>query len=403
MLWRGFLLCAVVTTVLSAGSLEALAETELDITIHYVTRSYEQPLPLSLLEDQIKDEGIQGARLANQENQETGRFLKQKYSLVEHVVPLDEPFLEAVLPAFADGAHFIVADLETEDLLALADSPETADDLILNTRSHEDQLRIEECRKNVWHVAPSWIMKADGLAQYLVWKRWTKWFLLRGRKPKDIAYADAIERAAKKFGAEIVERREYQFEAGSRRVESGHQQIQTQMPLFTQGAKDHDVVVVSDVEESFGEYLPYRTYNPRPVVGTHGLVSAAWHRSYEHFGSMSLHSAFERLAGRNIRARDYLNWLAVKAIAETIIRGKSSEPSAVKERFLDEKFKIPGFKGIGLSFRPWNQQLRQPMLIAWNKALVSMSPQDGFLHEHHTLDSLGFGRTEGECRLNPDV
>ena len=31
---------------------------------------------------------------------------------------------------------------------------------------------------SVFHTAPSRSMKADALAQYLVWKRWQRWFLI---------------------------------------------------------------------------------------------------------------------------------------------------------------------------------------------------------------------------------
>ncbi|MEO1723786.1 MAG: hypothetical protein AAFR84_15445 [Pseudomonadota bacterium] len=391
---------ALALALMLSVALPAPAADGFKLTIHYLTREYPQPLPLSLRLERAEDEGLMGARLANEENQLTGRFLGQEYELVEHILPLDAPFPDAGLAAIEGGARFVVADLEADDLLALAQHPEAADDVLLSTRAHDDRLRLVDCRANVWHVAPSWAMKADGLAQYLAWKRWDEWFLVHGKTPDDVAYAEALERAAAKFGAEIVERRDYAFEAGSRRVESGHQQIQTQMPSMTQGAPDHDVVVVADAAEAFGEYLLYRTFDARPVVGTHGLVSDAWHPAFEQFGSMSLHSAFEKLAERPITSRDYVNWLAVKTVAEPAVRLKTTDPDAITAEFLNPEFKQPGFKGIGLNFRSWNQQMRQPLLIAWARAMVSMSPQDGFLHERHTLDSLGLDRSDSECRLN---
>src|SRR5690606_20066646 len=138
-------------------------------------------------------------------------------------------------------------------------------------RSSDDELRGVNCRSNLFHITPSYAMRADALAQYLLWKKWRRWFLIVGQHPADLAYARAIHRAAQRFGAKIVEERTYEFDAGSRRTDSGHQQIQTQMPMLTQGAPSHDVVFVSDVGEAFGDYLMFRTSEPRPVVGTHGL------------------------------------------------------------------------------------------------------------------------------------
>ena len=50
-------------------------------------------------------------------------------------------------------------------------------------------------------------------------------------------------------------------------------QIQRQMPVFTQNAPDYDVLVAADESEVFAGYLPYRTWDARPVVGSAGLMA----------------------------------------------------------------------------------------------------------------------------------
>ena len=124
-------------------------------------------------------------------------------------------------------------------------------------------------------------MLADALAQYLVWKQWTTWLLVVGTSEDDQHFAAALRHSAEKFSAEIVEERVFDAQPGARRTDTGHAQIQKQMPVFTQDADDYDVLVVADVSDAFGEYLQYRTWDPRPVVGTQGLVPTAWHRSQE--------------------------------------------------------------------------------------------------------------------------
>ncbi len=170
------------------------------------------------------------------------------------------------------GNAFIIADTGPQTLIALADAVKGRDVLILNAGSSDDRLREADCRPNVVHTTPSRAMLADGLAQYLVWKRWRRWFLVRGTEPDDDAYAEALRRAAKRFGAKIVEERAFKYEVGSRRADGGHEQIQQQIPALTQNAPAHDVLTVADESGLFGEYLPYRTFDPRPVVGTQGLV-----------------------------------------------------------------------------------------------------------------------------------
>ena len=157
----------------------------------------------------------------------------------------------------------------------MADLPEAKDSIIFKIRLSDDALRQEQCRFDIFHIAPSWAMRADALAQYLIWKKWPKWFVLKGTAPSDQDYVAADERAAGRFGGKIVEEREYKFDVFNPRTDSGHQQIQTQMPELTQGAPEHDVVWVADTVERFGEYVPYRDYEPRPVVGTQGLIAVA--------------------------------------------------------------------------------------------------------------------------------
>ncbi|WP_181701993.1 ABC transporter substrate-binding protein [Chthonobacter albigriseus] len=365
----------------------------------YLGKAYEDPPPLSLLDPIVDDEGLSGAQLGLKENQATGMLLRHAYEMEEVVVPADADVLPEARRLLASGQRFIIADLDAADLLAVADLAEARDAMILNIRDSDDRLRQADCRANVFHVVPSFAQRADALGQYLAWKRWYRWFVIAGETPADRAYVAAIERAATRFGAEIVEIRAYTFEAGSRRIESGHQQIQTQMPQVTQGAPEHDVVFVADAAEAFGEYLLYRTERPRPVVGTHGLVGVAWHRAFEQFGGLSLQSSFERHFKRWMRERDYNAWLAAKMFGDAVTRGNSADPQQAIAYIRAPAFKAPGHKGIGMSFRTWDHQLRQPILVAGPRALVSMSPQEGFLHESSELDTLGVDAPETLCKF----
>ena len=48
----------------------------------------------------------------------------------------------------------------------------------------------------------------------------------------------------------------------------------------------------------FAEYLPYHTWDPRPVAGTAGLVPVTWSRVHEQWGGTQMQRRFEKLAGR---------------------------------------------------------------------------------------------------------
>ncbi len=375
------------------------AAPTLTATIVYLTKDYKEPPPLSLVDKEVTDKGIQGARIALEENNRTGRLLGQHYELLEALLGADASPVDKAKQLLAEGQRLIVADLEAQDLLAVSELPEAQDALIFDVRTSDDALRQEQCRANIFHIPPNWAMRADALAQYLMWKRWRHWVLIVGKSPADEGYAAAIRRAAARFGAKIVAERPYAFEAGSRRTDTGHQQIQTQMPMLTQGVPDHDVIIVADESDVFGDYLLFRTALPRPVAGTHGLVAVAWHRAFEEYAGTQMQNRFERKTGRIMLERDYTAWLAVRIIGEAVTRTSSDVPQVLRDYILSSKFEVAGFKGQGMNFRHWDLQLRQPILIAGPRALVSISPQEGFLHPKYLTDTLGFDEPESKCRL----
>ncbi|MBN8911393.1 MAG: ABC transporter substrate-binding protein [Rhizobiales bacterium] len=368
--------------------------------ILYVGKRYPEPLPLSLLDKPLTDEGVQGARLAIKENNMTGRLVEQHFDLVEVIAKATEDVVPKVKAELAAGNRLIVADLEPSDLLAVADLPEAKGAVIFNVRSSSDELRQQDCRINLFHIMPNWAMRADAIAQYLSWKKWRRWFVVYGTTPGDKEYLAAIRRAAQKFGAKIVEERSYEFDAGSRRTDSGHQQIQSQMPLLTQGAPDYDVIFVSDAGEAFGDYLLFRTYEPRPVVGSQGLQAVAWHRSFEQYAGTQLQNRFEKQAKRFMTERDYTSWLGVRALGEAVTRTAKNAPEEINSYILSKDFEVAGFKGVGLTFRSWDHQMRQPILLTGPRTLVSISPQEGFLHQKFLTDTMGFDEPETTCRLN---
>jgi ABC transporter substrate binding protein (PQQ-dependent alcohol dehydrogenase system) len=368
--------------------------------ILYVGKQYADPPPLSLLDKILTDEGAQGARLAIKENNMTGRLVEQHFELIEVVAGEKEDIVPMVEAQLAQGHGLIVADLEPSDLLAVADLAKAKGAVLFNVRSSSDELRQQECRSNVFHIIPNWSMRADALAQYLIWKKWRRWLVVYGTSPADKEYVVAIRRAAQKFGAKVVEERPYEFDAGSRRTDSGHQQIQTQMPLLTQGAPEYDVIFVADVGEAFGDYLMFRTYEPRPVVGSQGLQAVAWHRSFEQYAGTQLQNRFEKQAKRVMTERDFTAWLGVRVVGEAVTRAAKNAPADVKAYILSKDFEVAGFKGVGLTFRTWDHQMRQPILLSGPRALVSISPQDGFLHQKYLTDTLGFDEPETKCRFN---
>jgi ABC transporter substrate binding protein (PQQ-dependent alcohol dehydrogenase system) len=354
---------------------------------------------LSILDRPAEDDGIAGAKLGVQDDNTTGRFLGQEFRL--EAVRLEpgsdpRPALERLAKG---GAFYVLANLPADDLVSLADAARDKNILVFNIGAPDQSLREENCRANLIHVVPSHDMLADGLAQYLAWKQWKRWLLIKGSHPRDELYAMALRRAAKKFGAAIVEERVYEDRGGGRRSDSGSVQTQRLIPVLTQNAPAYDVLVAADESEVFANYLPYRTYDPRPVVGSAGLKPLSWDASHEQWGAIQLQNRFVKLAGRVMSERDHAAWVAMRMIGEAATRAGTTEPDAIRAYLFGPDFSIAAFKGQKLTLRPWNLQLRQPVLLGDGRMIVSVSPQEGFLHQVSELDTLGLDRPETRCRL----
>jgi ABC transporter substrate binding protein (PQQ-dependent alcohol dehydrogenase system) len=365
------------------------------VRVLYLHQERAPVAPVSPLDKPAADEGLAGARLAIADTATTSRFGGPSLAMVER--PVDQKADQAALASLlsSEDAGFVLSDLDEDRLAPLLTHSNGQGPVFINVRLQSSGLRAA-CHSNLLHTIPDYAMLADALAQYLVVQRWRRWFLVTGRHPEDKRYAAAVRRAAKRFGAEIAVEKEWTFQAGNARTDTGHVTLQSEVRAFTQVA-DYDVLVVADAANEFGEYLYGRTARPRPVAGTHGLVATGFDPVNEQWGAAQLHNRFERAAGRRMGAIDYAAWAAVRAIGEAAIRTRSADPQKITTFLRGSDFLLSGFKGQGQSFRSWDGQMRQPVLIVGPRMIVSASPQEGFLYRGSELDSLGIGPEESPC------
>lgn len=362
----------------------------LETTIVFLSEERENIAVLSNLDPIPEDIARAGFDLGIADNQSTGKFLKQTYKAHHIRIPLDADPKPFFTEAF-DTAPFIVADLTRETLLSLADHAEAEESIIFNTFAQDNELRDTSCRANLFHTAPSYAMRSDALAQALVKKRWTKVAMIHGTYPEDILLADAMRASITKFGLKLRSEKPWDKDADIRRSAAN------EVPLFTQELKDHDALIVIDEADDFGRYIPYNTWLPRPIVGTQGMRPVAWDRTAEQWGAAQLQSRFMKLYTRMMQPRDYAAWAAVRTIGEAVVRTNANDAGSVRTYMLSDAFELAGFKGRPLSYRRWNGQLRQPIILAAPNAVVANTPLDGFLHQHNELDTLGVDQPNSKC------
>lgn len=363
------------------------------IDIAYLSQSQNPPTEtLSNLDPFVAEKGSQGAELAIKDNNTTGEFTHQKFALHKFIVPADGNVNEIFKANIATKFSYVITNLNTENTLAVSDLNKNSDTLFFDAGNIDDALRNQQCRANTLHILPSRAMKADALAQYMMKKKWTKWFLVIGNTPEDTFFADALKRSAKRFSMKIVTEKKWEHTFDARKT------AQSDISVFTQ-SNDYDVLVVADEQGLFGEYLAYRTWLSRPIIGTQGLIATSWHPTHDLWGATQIQHRFYDLAKRNMEEQDYGAYLAVRAIGEAATRTKSNELKTVRDYLKSPQFTLQGYKGNALSFRAWDGQLRQAILLAAPRSLVTVAPIEGFLHPKTELDTLGFDEKESGCKF----
>lgn len=371
--------------------LAALHAESLEVRVGYIQWVPDTGPVLSNVLPEPADAGLRGAELGMADNATTGRFLGQSYRLESRQASSADEVTVAFDELRGQGIRLFVLRVPGPSLQALAQRDGTDDLLLVNAGAKDDHLRTTSCLPGVIHTIPSFAMLTDALGQWLNQRRWKQLFLITGPTDDDLAWASAFRRTAKRFGLKLVEDKPWTFDADLRRTAA------KELPLFTQ-SDDYDAVVVADVRGDFGEYVPFNTWLPRPVVGTQGMTPVAWHRVVESWGAAQLQNRFRELADRDMTGEDYAAWAAVRSIGTAVTELNSAGTSEIRSFLFSDQFQLAGFKGRKLTYRDWNGQLRQPIPLVHPRGLVAQAPFDGFLHPHNQMDTLGYDRPESQCR-----
>ena len=336
---------------------------------------------------------IDGIRVGLRESRILSRGIGIAFKLEEVTIPADQNVNDGIRRVLeANGGGVFILDLPIEDLRDAAGAFAGEKVLLFNIRHRDDRLRGADCSAVLFHTIASRAMLMDALAQYLVKKSWTEVLALQGPGDVDALWSAAFRSSARKFRLKMVDTRPFVLGNDPRHRD------QSNFALLTSGA-DYDVVYLADSLGEFGRYLAYQTKHPRPVVGSEGLVPSEWHWTWERHGAPQLNQRFDRLAGRPMSGPDWAAWVAVKSIVAASLYSRSRDIVALRSALRSDDFRVDTYKGAAANFRPWNNQLRQSILLHTHNAVIARAPIDGFLHRKNNLDTLGVDARESTCRF----
>ena len=394
----GFLSAGVLCLLIALPAAEAQAKKKKERTpfaFTYVSRAddpyYETRRAYTGLTLREKKRPIDGVHAGLREVRVLGRRVGLAFDLDAVELGEGETAIDAVESAIADGHAVFVLDLPLDEMTALAEATVNRDILLFDVRHPDTELRRTFCPGHLFYMRPSRAMVADALAQYLREKGWRNVLMLNGPEEADARDADAFRSAAEKFGLTIVAEQDFILSNDPRNRDRNNIALMT-------GEPDHDVIFLTDNLGEFGRYVPFATYLARPVVGSEGLIASGWHWTWERHGAPQLNQRFYRKAERNMVATDWAAWAAVKSVVEAISRTESTKPADLRTFLTSDAFILDTYKGAPGSFRRWNRQLRQPILLHTHNAVIERAPLPQFLHATNQLDTLGLDQPDSDCR-----
>ncbi len=330
-----------------------------------------------------------GVALALQESQFELESARQTITIKAEQSATLEAARDAAQKAEKNGSPVLLLNLPAPWVASIAASVKLP---VLNLGASADSLRQAQCQPNLYHLLPSERMRADALAQALMARKWTQVLLLAGPTPQDIQRTAVAQTAIQRYGLKLVASKPYKLSADPR------ERSLASLTLLT-GNMSYDAVWVVDSDGEFARGLPFNTALARPAVGDAGLVALAWSAQFDRFGAPQLSRRFFKATRRPMTDHDWAAYVAGKAVVLAATEAPRGDAASVAKSLAGAS--LDGSKGVTLQFRPWDGQLRQPLLLTDGQGVIGVMPLEGVMHPRNALDTLGADEAEKLCRPAP--
>jgi ABC transporter substrate binding protein (PQQ-dependent alcohol dehydrogenase system) len=369
----------------------------------------------------------QGALMAEEEHAFNAELFGLDFSVLierasgaEGVVAAAERLAEAGALAVAGGFN----SLEANALTSWSVERSTA---FLNIGASDNRLRNEGCAATSFHIEPSSGMYLDALAGWYVRSGFRNWFVLVGSDSEATDQFERLEWSLRErhFGARIVGRAG--FNSGDRidPIVNTLRRANSDLVVLLLSAADQ-LEVLAQLEEAGVRTLiagfPYPEAQTRafmlasrtaaPQLGSDHRI-LAWEPTLDAYGAREFNARFLAMFGVPMEPTAWATYQAVKVVFEAATLGGSATPADVIAYMAGPRGVFDVWKGIGVSFRPWDQQLRQSLYLS----KISPSSDDLFrlallvgelpaiympgTDPVERLDQLGDPKNRSTCTLNP--
>jgi ABC transporter substrate binding protein (PQQ-dependent alcohol dehydrogenase system) len=273
----------------------------------------------------------------------------------------------------------LVGGYTREEAETLGDVAEEAGILFLNVGAASDALRTGACRPRTFHVEASAAMYLDAIAGWFVRAGFRRWYLVTAEGPEGAALAERVTRTitarhwgAQKAGESVVRPgRLDDLDAAVRDIAREDPEL---VLLLTDWRSQLDVLSryesagLARAVTGFSTPVTqtrrflYASRQAAPRAGS-GYRAALWEATLDAYGARELNARFAGRWGQPMDPPAWSAYQAVKIAFEAALACGSSDGADLAHHLLADDVVFDVHKGIGVSFRPWDHQLRQTLYL----------------------------------------
>lgn len=426
-------LVALLTFVAATGAMAQSTQTDEPARVGYVgpVRSGNSSVPAAVY-DIVGEAARNGALLAWDDVETWARSTGAHLELFQASAPSPEAARRAAERlVLVEGVQVLIGGLGAGQAAVLADVAQRHDVLFVNVGS-SDLLVRSTCDPRTFHVEASAGMYLDAMVARSAAAGDRSWFLVHLDDEEGWARAERMRSAVDRHGrgGSLV---------GTSAVPENHPLYRDQLIAAREAGADALVLALGAVDQiaflaqqsSLDAALPVIPY-PDPLTQAREYMAAAvrlagdtaivervalWEATLQEDGADDLN---ERFASRYANPMDPYGWAAYAAVVivyQAHLETGSADPATLAAYLRAPETTFDLHKGMPLSFRSWDGQLRQPLYgvaldpdAPWNMNVssrigvgyllgrVPLGASDG-VDPMVWLDTLGDGPpSEGACR-----
>lgn len=365
--------------------------------------------------------GVAAAGLAAEEaNYVAEAFGKVVRLLPEKAASPDDAARKAMKLIRQGGAKAILGGGDDSLTQAIQEASTREGIVFLNTMSRSEALRGAKCHRLAFHIEASLAMYTDAMGQWLVRRaKQPRWGFLTPDSESGAEMERLAKRALRRHGGTAVARevvpasgRDYRA-ALAKLAKAGPDVVIINLsgpPLLTALAQFMELGLEVHVAGAAMETLEFWQAEPTRLTG---VWPSLWSYEFRKYSGRELNKRLAARLGHPAASHAWASYTAMKAVWEAVLKSGGIDTASLVS-FFEKGRGVDAHKGQPLTFRPWDHQLRQPLMIVQSKVppkdakrwdifkLLGEVPLRGTPGKSRAavLDTLGLSAAESKCHFS---